>query len=317
MLKVEENFVKICNKKIPSIIHQIKGRSVYIWGTGMGGKLVESVLKKNKINVEGFIDQYSDKLYEYLGYKVKSIADMNPDKNYIIISLMSFNYDILEILKRMGYTYNDCFYLYENEGYNKEDIIYKGCKVGRYTYGYESLLEWHPLATSIGRYCSINGTARIWNNHSLDCVTTHPLLDFPMFYPWNKYNERQQLVSKYGKHHENAVFQNSQIRKNEPVVIGNDVWIGANVIILPGVKIGDGAILAAGAVITKDVGSYEIVGGIPAKIIKYRFSKDMIEKFLKIQWWNWSIEEIENNIELFYQPEKFVELYKDIFINIK
>ena len=89
------------------------------------------------------------------------------------------------------------------------------------------------------------------------------------------------------------------------------MWIGANVIILPGVKIGNGAIIAAGAVVTKDVEPYAIVGGVPAKLIKYRFKKEEINQLEEIKWWNWSIEEIERNIELFYRPEKFLYTLKD------
>lgn len=114
---------------------------------------------------------------------------------------------------------------------------------------------------------------------------------------------------KYGKFFDNAEYEDSPLRNNRPVLIGNDVWIGANVVILPGVKVGDGAILAAGAVITKDVEPYTVVGGVPAKIIRKRFDNDMIEMFLKIKWWDWPIEKIEENIELFYQPNIFCKRF--------
>ena len=169
------------------------------------------------------------------------------------------------------------------------------------------MLQYYPIASSIGRYCSINRSAKIWNNHPTDYVSTHPMLDYRMFYAWDKQEEREEYIRKYGKYFENAKYEDSKLRNNRPVTIGNDVWIGANVVILPGVVIGDGAILAAGAVVNKDVEPYTIVGGVPAKQIKKRFSDEMIDKFLKIKWWDWSIKEIENNIELFYQPEKFIE----------
>lgn len=305
----EETFIENCKEKLETIISQIHGRNIYIWGAGKCGKITVDIIKNNGMDIAGFIDRRAEELKEYLGYNVISIDGLKPEKDYIIISLMSFDYSILEILQKMNYTSKDCFYLYRNENYNNEDIIYKGCSVGRYTYGYNTLLEHYPLAISIGRYCSINYTARIWNNHPVDYVTTHPILDYPIFYPWQENDKRQIFLHKYGLYHKNASFQNSPLRKNEPVVIGNDVWIGANVIILPGVHIGDGAIVAAGAVVAKDVQPYEIVGGVPAKTIKYRFEDRLIKKFLKIKWWDWSIEKIEENIELFYQPEKFLELY--------
>lgn len=79
--------------------------------------------------------------------------------------------------------------------------------------------------------------------------------------------------------------------------IGNDVWIGFNATIMPGIKIGDGAIIASNSTVTKDVEPYSIVGGNPAKEIKKRFSKEQIEKLLKISWWNWEIEKITENIQ--------------------
>lgn len=192
---------------------------------------------------------------------------------------------------------------------NFQDIVYKGCKIGRYTYGYEGLLEYYPMAESIGRYCSINETAKIMNNHSLDCVTTHPFLDHPAFCEWDDYKERDILIKKYGRHTTNSSYENSQIRDNKPVRIGNDVWIGANVIILPGVTIADGAVLAAGAIVTKDVGAYQIVGGNPAKPIRARFKEEIIRKMLNIKWWEWDHSEIERNIELFFDPEGFVNQF--------
>jgi virginiamycin A acetyltransferase len=79
--------------------------------------------------------------------------------------------------------------------------------------------------------------------------------------------------------------------------IGNDVWIGYNATIMPGIKIGDGAIIASNSIVAKDVDPYSIVGGNPAQEIKKRFSQDQIEKLLEIKWWNWSIEKITKNLQ--------------------
>lgn len=82
--------------------------------------------------------------------------------------------------------------------------------------------------------------------------------------------------------------------------IGNDVWIGAKSIVMDGISIGDGAIIAAGSVVTKDVPPYAVVGGAPAKIIKYRFSQEVIDRLEEIQWWNLPDEEITKRIDLFH-----------------
>jgi virginiamycin A acetyltransferase len=81
-------------------------------------------------------------------------------------------------------------------------------------------------------------------------------------------------------------------------VIGNDVWIGYQAVIMPGVHIGDGAIIATRAVVTKDVPAYGIVGGVPARIIKYRFDKPTIQMLLTIKWWDWDIQKIQTNLSV-------------------
>lgn len=303
----QDDFRVICERKICRAVEYAKGRNIYIWGAGVGGKIVEEVCRRRGIAIAGFCDKKADIIKEYLGYQVFPFSEMNPKNDYLLISFMTFEYDLLDWIHEIGYTYDDCFYINENELYNKEDIFYRDCKIGRYTYGYKGLLSCYPFAASIGRYCSINPTARIWNNHPMEYVTTHPFLDWPLFYGWEEYETRKKYGLQYGKYFHNAEFQNSPLRDNREIVIGNDVWIGANVILLPGVTIGDGAVIAAGAVVTKDVEPYAVVGGVPAKVIKYRFSKEEIDLLEQIRWWDWSIEEIEKNIELFYQPEKFLQ----------
>lgn len=273
---------------------------------------MEEVCREHGMVVSGYCDKRADEIKEYLGYPVYRLSEMHPEEDYLIISFMSFEYDVLKWVHEIGYTCEDCFYINENEWCNKEDIVYKGCKVGRYTYGYEGLLESYPLAISIGRYCSINPTARIWNNHPMSCITTHPILDHPIFYGWESYESREEYIFQYGRYFHNAAYEDSPIRDNKEITVGNDVWIGASAILLPGVKVGDGAIIAAGAVVTKDVEPYAVVGGVPAKTIKYRFTEEYIELLERIKWWEWPVEKIEKNIEIFYQPEMFFNKAWDV-----
>lgn len=97
------------------------------------------------------------------------------------------------------------------------------------------------------------------------------------------------------------------------VVIGNDVTIGANAIILPGVTVGDGAIIGAGAVVARDVPPYAVVAGIPARILRYRYKPEQIEKLLRIAWWNWSDKKIVENMDYFYgKVDNFIDkFYKE------
>jgi len=84
--------------------------------------------------------------------------------------------------------------------------------------------------------------------------------------------------------------------------IGNDVWIGDNVMILAGVKIGSGAVIGAGSIVTRPVEDYEVHAGVPAKFIRYRISKELIEEMLKISWWDWDDEKMERNSVFFSSP---------------
>ena len=105
-----------------------------------------------------------------------------------------------------------------------------------------------------------------------------------------------------------------KLKTNSKTKIGNDVWIGHNVIILSGITIGDGAILAAGSIITKDVEPYTIVAGNPAKTIRKRFSENVIIELLDFKWWDLSNEQIDKNKKLFLTDLTKVESIKNIII---
>ena len=298
--------LRMCENVRKAVTTYQGGRELYVYGAGRGGRIVANYLRKKEIPFSGFIDRN----VHGGGIPVYQPDILDPQTQYVIVSLMGPADDVRELLVERGFTARDCCF-FADGSVPREDFMYRGCKVGKFTYGYDNLLKDFPMADRIGRYCSINGSARIFNNHSMDCITTSPILDFPPFYSIDVYAERQALIAKYGKHHENASYQDSAIRDNRTVTIGNDVWIGANVVILPGVRIGDGAVLAAGAVVTKDVPAYAIVGGVPAKVIRYRFSEEMIHALLQIRWWDWSQEKIEANIEFFYDPAAFVQQFQE------
>lgn len=150
----------------------------------------------------------------------------------------------------------------------------------------------------VGRFCSIAGNVKVigGKHPSNTFVSTHPA-----FFSLLKQNGETFVQTQ--KFKENAFAD----EKNKfPVVIGNDVWIGEGVSILPGVKIGDGAIIAAGATVTKDVEPYSVVGGVPAKLIKKRFTEEEIEFLISFKWWERPIDWIKQNADLFEDINRFI-----------
>ena len=140
----------------------------------------------------------------------------------------------------------------------------------------------------IGKFCSIACGAKFLlnsSNHTQRSLSTYP---FPIFF------------EEWGL--DKANVKSAWDNKGD-IVIGNDVWIGYEAVILSGVHIGDGAVIATRAVVTRDVPPYTIVGGIPAKAIKKRFDDATIAKLLRLQWWNWPFEKIQHSLPFIMNGE--------------
>jgi lipopolysaccharide transport system ATP-binding protein len=154
-----------------------------------------------------------------------------------------------------------------------------GVTIGDYSWGNPHIFKWTDKYTlRIGKFCSIAEDVSIIvdGNHRSDWVAQYPL---------------SRIL--------NNDFSNTGHPEGKGnMVIGNDVWIGMGAIIVPGVCIGDGAVVAAGSVVTHHVLPYEIVGGAPARHIKMRFPVDQISMLMQIRWWDWDIEKIKENIPM-------------------
>lgn len=162
----------------------------------------------------------------------------------------------------------------------KDGIENRGYEVGDHSYGCPEVLTWGKgRKIFIGKYCSIASGVKIFlgGNHRPDWVTTYPFSAILDAWP--------EARGIKGHPHSNG-----------DVRIGNDVWLGGYSTIMSGVTIGDGAVVAACAVVTKDVPPYAIVGGNPAKIIRYRFSDELVASLLAIKWWDWPERYIRNAI---------------------
>ena len=152
--------------------------------------------------------------------------------------------------------------------------------VGRFTYGTPQFKMWDESERiQIGSFCSIAEEVVIFGGgeHRTDWLTTFPL----------RFAFDDPLAGKDGHPASKGVTK-----------IGNDVWLGFRAMVLSGVTIGDGAAIGAGAVVTTSVPPYAIVAGNPAKVIRYRFSPDVIQKLLTLRWWEWDINKIKENIPL-------------------
>ncbi|MEN9337876.1 MAG: hypothetical protein RIQ41_190 [Candidatus Parcubacteria bacterium] len=184
------------------------------------------------------------------------------------------------------------FFQYKKEEY----LFYRSKKYivawGRGTYGIPSIICFDKESTlSVGNYVSIasNVTILLGANHMGGFVTTYPIDRIDSTKTAKETNERGC------------------------VTIGNDVWIGYGATILGEVRIGDGAIIGAGALVVDDVPPYAVVGGVPAKAFKYRFKEHQIEKLLSMRWWDWDVKTIEERKDDIYSRDidAFIEKYEE------
>lgn len=164
--------------------------------------------------------------------------------------------------------------------YLKEDSFKN---IGHQSYDNGAVVyRWSDAEINIGKYCSISYDVNFViddGGHTYNTITSYP-------------------------------FKSNKISENRGIEIGNDVWVGLGSTILYGVKIGDGATIAAGSVVTKDVEPYTVVGGVPAKIIKEKCTREEAQQMQKIAWWDWGQETIENRVEDFKLSYKdFISKY--------
>jgi phosphonate metabolism protein (transferase hexapeptide repeat family) len=186
----------------------------------------------------------------------------------------------------------------------------KGCTLGRYTEvaaqatlsesmlgDYSYVMERCDIIyTDIGKFANIASEVRINpGNHPMEWVSQHHFL-----YRLRRYGFGQE---------DNSSFFNW--RRLQRVRIGHDTWIGHKAIILPGVQIGNGAVVAAGSVVTKNVPPYTIVAGVPAKPVRQRFPEAIWQALEKICWWDWDHDTLKVRLEDFYDIRRFLALYGD------
>ena len=183
-------------------------------------------------------------------------------------------------MKRMSFSYRVSFYarnwrlLVRRLFGQRLDI-----EVGDHSYGAPTLRWWGEGARlRIGKFCSIARDVTIYlgGNHRTDWITTYP---FSVMSPWRRWTRQDGHPATRGD-----------------VIIGNDVWLAEGCTIFSGVRIGDGAVVAGRAVVTREVPPYAIVAGNPARVVRYRFSEAEIKELLALQWWDWGDARIRQNL---------------------
>lgn len=266
-------------KKLYEIISRLEDKQkkkLVIFPYGRIGKNVKKLLN-NEFNIKELFccDNY---IYDFEDvFPLEKLTE----RSDVFVLLSSTN---LEIYMELVYSLRK---------YISEDNIihvFRPFRVGKYSYG--PICEEYSTVEEIGAFCSFAVGSSVVGNHDV-YISSHEFLSFP-----GGWEEHPAYI--YGT----TIDKPRCISKTR---IGNDVWIGKNALIIAGCNIGNGAIIGANAVVTKDVPDYAVVAGNPAKIIRYRYEIEKINKLNKIAWWNWSDEKIKQYKQDFY-------LSIDIFI---
>ncbi len=177
-------------------------------------------------------------------------------------------------------------------------VIFQNTSIANSVIGDHTFIQKNSriLNANVGKFCSIASRVSVGlGKHSISSVSSHPA-----FY-------LSTSTSPIAK----SFSSSDKFSTYEPIHIGHDVWIGENVLILDGVRIGTGAVIGAGAVVTGDIPEYAIAVGVPARIIKYRFSKDIRQQLIETKWWDMPNEWLQAHCDLFSDPINFLQLLEN------
>ena len=220
-----------------------------------------------------FIREILKNIY-YKTYEIKSLVDLQKENETCKF------YNGSNITNSKFGKYNIIF----------NNVLMDNCLVGDHSYIQKKSTVFNA---EIGKFCSIASNVSIGPGmHKTDGISTHPVF----------FLNNTPLVKKYS---DIDLFETSR-----RTIIGHDVWIGEKALIMDGVEIGTGAIIAAGSVVTKNVEPYAIVGGVPAKLLKYRFKENEIVFLLNSEWWNRSEEWLQHNYQAFKNIDSFLNILK-------
>lgn len=220
--------------------------------------------------------------------KIRYYITHNPVFEYLLWMRTKYFYERNYAFLKIGYLNKLKNVVFGEYNWTSERVIMENVVIGDFSY---ISAECIVLECRIGKFCSIGPRVQIapGKHPTRKFVSTHPAL----------FSNPDYCMKNF--------FEKDYHNPNRLVEIGNDVWICANSVIADGVKIGNGAIIAANSVVTSDVEPYAIVGGVPARLIRYRFERNEIDFLLKLEWWNKGTEWIEAN------KQKFLDI-KEMFL---
>ncbi len=282
-------------------------KNFIIYPFGNNGVLTKQVLNGSFGIEENYIVDNQLSLYNPQIKNLEYFKDRDCSQNTVLLTIE--NPDVYKIVHD-----NAEKYFYKSNivdifpwGGIEEEEKRKWTICGKYSYG--SLCE-HRFVESVGAFCSFAKGCDVVENHVVDYISTHPFLYADCRVNkalWYQYEECQEAAWYFP-----GVEPRGVAKGLSRIKIGNDVWLGRNVIITNGANIGNGVIAGAGAIITKDVPDYAVVLGVPARIIRYRYTKAQIEKLNKIAWWDWPDEVIRKRYnDFFIKIDEFIEKYEN------
>lgn len=302
-------------QRIRDAIEQVlvlEKRNFIIYPYGEYGVIAKKILNDSFGIKEDYI--IDNKLSQF-NSNIKSLNFCKDlDKNKFTVLFTCANPDVYdEVLYNLKqyFTEDNIIEIFEN--LKKEDKSEHqketkwGTKCGKHTYG---PLRDHWLVKSTGAFCSFAPGTDVVDNHAIEYISTHTFIYYGR--QNNKIFEREWNELRGGIEYIDGIIPKGNTYKLKKITIGNDVWLGKNVLITNSSNIGNGVIAGAGAVITKDVPDYAVVVGVPARIIKYRYTPMEIEALNRIAWWDWSDEKIKENYDDFYLNIKDFILKYDI-----
>lgn len=310
-------------KHIHALKELIQNKDIIIFGAGEGGAITQEALLEERLTASYYLDNDS-KLWgqEQRGLKIKRPEElMEEEYEKIIVLISSMYYKVIfPKLRDLGIPSSCIYYILADVLYgekefeqiesekerirqiNRSSQVYRGVKVGRYTYGHQKLID-QGLIKSIGSFCSINSTVLTGRNHPTAFISTSPVF----YHTKETYFNHRELIGLLEPGEEPDL---TAVAKNTKIVIGNDVWIGASTVLLPNITIGNGAIIGAGAIVTRNVPDFAVVVGVPAKVLRYRFNIEQIEILKKVKWWDWPEDKLKEHRLLFGEMDTFFDTHE-------